>query len=91
MGRYHFPSVGADALHFLTVERSVYGIGLETPSLDTGNHRPATLVCHPADVYVLKNLRNLRRVPYTGAHAVVMPMKVRGASGAPTRVVAVFR
>lgn len=90
MGRYNFPSISPEAAQFLVGERSIYGIGVDTASLDPLEPNPAHRIFHAADVYILENLRNLHRVPHIGARAVIMPMKIKGSSAAPARVVAVF-
>jgi kynurenine formamidase len=43
-----------------------------------------------ANIYGLENLTNLDRLPPTGAWIIALPMKIKGGSGAPTRVIAVL-
>ncbi|XP_076039264.1 isatin hydrolase-like [Oratosquilla oratoria] len=69
--------------------RRVVGVGLDTPSLD---HGPSTTyethqILSEANIYGLENVANLEQVPTKGAMLMVMPMKVEGGSGAPTRLV----
>ncbi|KAH7953725.1 hypothetical protein HPB49_011738 [Dermacentor silvarum] len=87
-GDRHFPSLGAEAATFLTTERSPYAIGVDAASLD---HYPETsvhLILAVASVYSIENMADLSLVPATGALGIVLPMRIPGASGAPTRVVA---
>jgi kynurenine formamidase len=36
-----------------------------------------------------ENVTNLEQVPATGAYIVALPMKIKGGSGAPLRIVAI--
>jgi kynurenine formamidase len=87
----HFPGVskaGAQAL----VERKVDGVGIDTASLDHGpsNQYPAHQVLNGADVYGLENVSNLDRLPATGAWLIALPIKIKGGTGGPVRIVAVL-
>jgi kynurenine formamidase len=44
-----------------------------------------------ANVVGLENLKNLDKLPLTGAWVLALPMKLAGGSGAPARVVALVR
>lgn len=87
-GDRHFPSLAPEAATFLTSERSPYGIGLDGPSLDHYPELTVHKILAAASLYTTENLACLSRVPAKGATAVVLPMKIPGASGAPARVVA---
>ncbi|XP_037505121.2 isatin hydrolase [Rhipicephalus sanguineus] len=87
-GDRHFPSLAPDAATFLTSERSPYGIGLDGPSLDHYPELTVHKILAAASLYTTENLACLSRVPAKGATAVILPMKILGASGAPVRVVA---
>ncbi|KAG7157715.1 Isatin hydrolase-like 2 [Homarus americanus] len=70
--------------------RRVFGVGLDTPSLDYG---PSTLFTShvefsSANIFGLENVANLKKLPTTGFHLTVMPMKIKGGSGAPARIIA---
>jgi kynurenine formamidase len=47
-------------------------------------------VLNGANIYGLENLANVDNLPATGAWIIALPMKIKGGSGAPTRVVAVL-
>ena len=88
----HFPSFGKDAAELLVRERKVFGLGVDTPSIDNGPsktfevHRIATAV----NVFGLENLANLSEVPEEGAWILIAPMKIGGGSGGPVRAFAVI-
>ncbi|XP_037505122.1 isatin hydrolase-like [Rhipicephalus sanguineus] len=88
-GDRHFPSLDPEAATFLVSERRPYGFGLDGPSLDHYPNVTVHEIVAAASLYATENLAcSLSRVPAKGATAVVLPMKIPGASGAPVRVVA---
>jgi kynurenine formamidase len=86
----HFPGLGEEAARFLTRERRVDAVGIDTASIDHGPSRgfEAHRVLAAANVVVFENVANLDRVPPSGAWVVALPMKIGGGSGAPLRAMA---
>jgi kynurenine formamidase len=41
-----------------------------------------------ADVYILENVASLDRLPPQGAMVMALPMKIKGGTGSPVRIVA---
>jgi len=87
----HFPGVAADAARVL-VERKVFALGIDTASMDYGpsqdfiTHRILT----GAGIYGLENVANLDRLPPAGATLIALPMKIKGGTGGPVRIVAIL-
>ena len=85
----HFPSFGVEAARLL-VARGVAMLGVDSPSTDVGN--APTFAVHgvlgAANVPALENLANCDALPRTGALLLALPIKTRGGSGGPVRVVA---
>ncbi len=67
-------------------------VGLDTPSMDYGPSRDfiAHQIFSAADVPGLENVANLEKVPETGAFLITLPMKIRGGTGGPARIVALL-
>lgn len=90
--KLHFPGVHPDAAKWLTANRTVKAVGIDTASLDFGQsslfetHR----VLHERNIPGLENLANLDRLPARGATLVALPMKIKGGSGAPLRAIALL-
>ena len=86
----HFPGFSEEAAQFLTHERKVSAVGLDTASLDYGPSRdfPAHQVFGSANVPGFENLHNLDVLPDKGFRVIALPMKIGGGSGAPLRIVA---
>jgi kynurenine formamidase len=88
----HFPSFGVEAARYLIEERGIVALGVDTASIDPGNSRdfPVHRLCGEQNVSGLENVTRLDRVPATGAWVLALPMKIRGGSGGPTRIVALL-
>ena len=87
---YHFPGFSREAAEFLTRERAVDAVGLDTPSLDHGASRDfiAHRVFAAADMPGLENVANLDRLPPKGAWVLALPISIRDGTGGPARIVA---
>ncbi len=90
VARLHFPGIHHEAARFLVRNRSVASVGIDTPSIDFGQSKEflthRILFAH--DIPGFENLARLDELPATGAFLVALPMKIKGGSGAPLRVVA---
>jgi kynurenine formamidase len=88
----HFPGFSKEACEFLLQEREVAGLAVDTLSLDFG--ASPDFAVHKlwlgAGRWGLECVANLSRLPPAGATVFVGAPKVRGASGGPTRVLAVW-
>lgn len=90
----HTPGPSAEAVRFLVEERDAFGLGVETIGTDAGQAHlleppyPAHTLFHGAGRYGLQCLENLDQLPPTGSVIVAAPLKIRGGSGSPLRVLA---
>jgi kynurenine formamidase len=86
----HFPGLSREAAEFLVQQRHLSGDGIDTASIDYGQSKNfiAHQILAAAGIYNLENVANLDRVPATGATLLSLPMKIRGGTGAPVRIVA---
>ncbi len=89
-GVMHFPGFSLEAAHYLLDHARPKAIGIDTASIDYGPspHFEVHQLTMRAGLYHLENLAHLEEVPATGAVVIALPMKLRGGSGGPTRVVA---
>ena len=89
-GTFHFPGFSAEAAEWLLKERNVVGIAVDTLSLDNGPSKDFRVhrLWLPAGRWGLENVANLDKVPAAGATLVVGAPKVKNATGAPTRLIA---
>ena len=87
----HFPGLHPDAAKWLVENRKINAIGLDTQSIDYGQseffetHR---ILCSK-DIPFFENVANLDKLPVIGTVVIALPMKIKGGSGAPLRLVAI--
>jgi len=88
----HFPGLSEEAAKWLTENRNINAIGLDTPSIDFGQSKDfmAHRILCDNDLTVYENLCNLEKLPETGSYIIALPMKIKGGSGAPLRIVAII-
>ncbi len=84
----HFPGLHPDAARWLAENRAVGAVGIDTPSIDYGQSElfESHQVLFAQDIPVFENVAALRRLPAAGAYVLALPMKIRGGSGGPLRV-----
>lgn len=85
-----FPSYGEEATTLLVKERRVAVLGVDTASIDYGRSTDFMVhrIANEANVVGLENVANLHQLPNSGAWIVALPMKIKGGSGGPVRIVA---
>ncbi|MBK9313759.1 MAG: cyclase family protein [Acidobacteria bacterium] len=88
----HFPGISRQAAEFLAKDRTIDGIGIDTASLDHGQSKDfiAHQILNGANIYGLENVANLEKLPATGATIIAMPMKIKGGTGGPVRIIALL-
>lgn len=89
----HSPGPTPAAIELL-LERDIRGFGTETVGTDAGQGMhyvppyPAHYLLHGAGKFGLQCLRNLDQLPATGALLIAPPLKIKGGTGSPLRVLA---
>lgn len=90
----HSPGPTPEAIRLLVHERDIRGFGTECIGTDAGQGAhytppyPAHFTLHGAGRYGLQCLRNLDLLPPTGAVLIAPPLKIKGGTGSPLRVLA---
>ena len=85
-----FPGIHPDAATFFTTKRNIKAVGLDTPSIDYGG---STLyethqILFEKNIPGFENVANLDKLPAKGFMVIALPMKIKGGSGGPLRIVA---
>lgn len=90
VAKLNFPGLSPEAAQFLVEKRGIKAVGLDTPSIDYGASRlfETHRTLFGKNIPALENVANLTELPETGFTLIALPMKIRGGSGGPTRVVA---
>ena len=88
----HFPGLHPDAAQWLVDNRSIDALGIDTPSIDYGQSTLYESHQHlfAANIPAFENVANLGQLPATGTFIIALPMKIKGGSGGPLRIVAVL-
>ena len=92
VAKLHFPGLDPAAARWITTNRSIKAIGLDTASIDYGqstlfeSHR----TLFEKNVPAFENVANLDQLPAKGFSVIALPMKIKGGSGGPLRIVALL-
>jgi len=91
VAKLHFPGLHPEAARWLMGEREINAVGIDTASIDYGQSTmfETHVALFAQGVPAFENLANLDRVPARGATIVALPMKIRGGSGGPLRIIAI--
>ncbi len=90
----HTPGISVECARWLAEEAPIRGLGVETVGTDAGGAHSfdPPFPCHAfllgAGKYGLTQLRNLARLPATGAVLIAGPLPIVSGSGSPARVLA---
>lgn len=89
----HFPGLAPQAAEWLVKNRKIAAVGLDTASIDYGQSKlfESHQILFKAEIPAFENVANLQQLPVKGFEIIALPMKIEGGSGAPLRIVAVFR
>ena len=90
--KLHFPGLDPDAARWLVENRAIHAIGLDTPSIDYGQSSlfESHQILFEANIPAFENLARLDRLPPEGFTVVALPMKIKGGSGGPLRIIAIL-
>ena len=88
----HFPGLDPKAAKWLVENRNINAIGLDTPSLDYGQSRlfESHRILFKENIPAFENVANLDKLPPKGAIIIALPMKIKGGSGGPLRIIAML-
>ncbi|MDN5203208.1 cyclase family protein [Fulvivirgaceae bacterium BMA10] len=88
----HFPGLHPEAAQWLVDNRNIGAIGLDTPSIDFGqsSQYESHQILFEKNIPAIENVANLAQLPVTGSWVMALPMKIKGGSGGPVRVVALI-
>lgn len=92
VAKLRFPGLHPDAARWLVANRKIKAIGLDTPSIDYGqstlfeSHR----ILFEKNIPAFENVANLDKLPVKGFTVIALPMKIKGGSGGPLRIIAML-
>lgn len=91
VAKLHFPGIDPDAADWLVKNRKIKAIGLDVASVDYGQSKDFRThqILYEQNISGFENVANLDKLPTKGAFIIALPMKIKGGSGAPLRIVAI--
>ena len=89
----HFPGLHPEAAKWLVENRNINAIGIDTPSIDYGQSEyfQSHVVLLSKNIPAFENLTNLDQLPDIDFEVIALPMKIKGGSGGPLRIVALVQ
>lgn len=89
VAKLHFPGLSKEGAETL-VARGIGAVGIDTPSIDHGPSKDfaahVALMTH--NIPALENIADMSELPPRGSTIIALPMKIKGGSGGPLRIVA---
>ncbi|HEV7473577.1 MAG TPA: cyclase family protein [Pyrinomonadaceae bacterium] len=88
----HFPGLDPNAARWLTQSRNIRAVGLDTASIDYGQSKlfESHRTLFARNIPAFENVANLDKLPAKGFSVIALPMKIKGGSGGPLRIIAVI-
>jgi len=90
--KLHFPGLAPEAAQWLVEKRDIHAIGIDTPSIDYGQSTKfeSHVILLSQNIPVFENLTNLNKLPTKDFQVIALPMKIKGGSGGPLRIIAIL-
>lgn len=91
VAKLHFPGLSEDGAKWLVSERKIKAVGIDTPSIDYGQSKyfNSHVVLCGANTPIFENVANLDKLPAKGFKVIALPIKIKGGSGGPARIIAI--
>src|SRR5690349_14650011 len=92
VAKLHFPGLDPAAARWITQNRSIKAIGLDTASIDYGQSQlfESHRTLFEKNIPAFENVANLDQLPVRGFTVIALPMKIMGGSGGPLRIIAIL-
>ncbi|MCF6264382.1 MAG: cyclase family protein [Xanthomonadales bacterium] len=90
VAKLSFPGIHPHAAEFLATRRKINALGIDSPSIDFGGSKlfRTHRILFNKNIPGLENVANLDKLPAKGFMIIALPMKIKGGSGSPLRIVA---
>jgi len=83
------PGLSVSAAKYLT-SKKINLVGIDSPSIDLGNEKKFSVhqILSKNNILIVENLANLTKIPGNYFKLVVLPLKLKDATGSPVRAIA---
>ena len=90
--KYYFeknPGLSVSAAKYLA-SKKINLVGIDSPSIDLGNDTKFSVhqILSKNNILIVENLANLEKIPKNHFKLVVLPLKLKDATGSPVRAIA---
>lgn len=90
--KYYFeknPGLSTSAAKYL-VSKKINLVGIDSPSIDLGNEKKFLVhhILSKNNILIVENLTNLEKIRKTHFDLIVLPLKLKNATGSPVRAIA---
>ena len=85
------PGLSKSAANYL-VSKKINLVGIDSPSIDLGIKKsfPVHKILAKHDILIVENLANLAKISSLDFEFIVLPLKLKNATGSPVRAIAVY-
>lgn len=92
VSKLHFPGIHPDLAAWFVKNRKIKAVGLDVASVDYGQSKDFKThqVLYGQNICGFENVANLDKLPIKGSFIIALPMKIKGGSGGPLRIVAII-
>ncbi len=85
------PGLSKSAADYL-VSKKINLVGTDSPSIDLGKNKnfPIHKIFAKNNILIVENLSNLEKIPILEFNFIILPLKLKGATGSPVRAIAYY-
>lgn len=86
----HFPSISPELAEWLVKNRKLKAVGVDVASVDYGQSKDFKThqILYSENILGFENVANMDVLPVKGAFIIALPMKIKGGTGGPLRIIA---
>ena len=90
VAKLHFPALDPAAAEWLVKNRKIKSVGIDVASVDYGQSKDFKThqVLYGQNIPGFENVANMDQLPVKGTYVFALPMKIKGGSGGPLRIIA---
>ena len=85
------PGLSKSATEYL-VSKKINLVGIDSPSIDLGIDKSFSThnMFAKNNILIVENLSNLEKIPNLEFNFIILPLKLKGATGSPVRAIAIY-
>ena len=85
------PGLSKSATNYL-VSKKINLVGIDSPSIDLGTDKRFTVhkILAKNNILIVENLSNLEKIPTLEFDFIILPLKLKDATGSPVRAIAIY-